>query len=717
MIHFQRLRRRMMFLLTGAVVFTGALLAIHAQATPTGGAPWDLHLTGQTGQFTYYDSPSGSSVTGKPLEIADFDGNGCGDLAITGQNATHPLSDGWRGSSGHVRILMNLCSISGQMTADDLASGRGFTIFGAFPGDMAGSETYTADFNGDGYDDLLFSAQNSDGAQAARSNAGAVYVLFGGADFAQHPDIDLRTLPDDIFAVYGASPEDRLGLWVEGGDFDGDGLHDLLIGANQADGENNRRINAGEVWIIYGAADMIAAYGQTVDLSQAPADGTRIIGADYDDLMGSTVWGDDLDGDGFDDAIVSAALWRASSGIGGLSFGGGDGPGNQRYNSGETFVVFGRADLRGQVIDLAAHVDANGAPLDESISVIYGRRPNDLLGEEIACGDLDGDGRLDLILGTLVGDGRDANLDEAGEAWVIYTHDPIRGQMIDLSAPEAGRTVVIYPDQADSKAGDTLRAADLDGDGVDDLFYGAPDYDPTGYDGQVRHNAGMMAILFGEIGGLPNIDGVIEVFAPPPDLRQRIIIGGEANDMMPYALAVGDVDGDGVIDIEPNAMGGDGLNNDAQNAGEIYVISGAEFLSPDHAFQPETTAEPPQATLTRLPATTPTPFPTATVAARGGDLELGRQHFMETCAGCHGLNGEGVPNLGLPLVSSPLVLYASDADLLALIRTGRAADHPDNVTGVAMPPSGGRPDWTDDDLLAIVAYLRWLRDSAPTVTP
>lgn len=455
---------------------------------------------------------------------------------------------------------------------------------------------------------------------------------------------------------------------------------------------------------------MKTRYAKITDMHQAPPDATRIIGADYDDLMGSTVWGDDLNGDGYDDAIVSAALWRASSGIGGLSFGGGDGPGNQRYNSGETFIVFGHAGLRGQAIDLAALIDSDGRPTNSSISVVYGRYANDLLGEEIAVGDMNGDGRHDLILGTLVGDGVERNLDEAGEAWIIYTHDPFSGQMFDLVNPETDRTVVIYPDQADSKAGDTLRAADLDHDGVDDLFWGAPDYDSVGYDGRVRHNAGLMAIVFGEVGGLPNDNGVIRLFAPPEALRVRFVIGADDNDMMPYALAIYDVDGDGYVDIAPNAMGGDGEHNDRINAGEIYVISGHEFLTFDYTHI--TSVESPA---TSDSVRTATPGPTlqtsATVIAPiNADIDRGKRYYEETCAGCHGFWGEGVPNLGLPLVTSPLVLYASDADLLAFIRTGRAADHPDNVTGISMPASGGRPDWSDAEFVDIIAYLRRLRD-------
>ncbi len=700
--------------LLAALVFAGAPILAQEGPLPTGGQPWDLKFTAQAGQFVFYDVPAGASTTGKPLDIGDFDGNGCGDIAITGQNASHALAT-WRGSNGHVRIVMNPCPIGGQMAMDALTPGQTvFSIYGAYAGDMAGTETYTADFNNDGYDDLLLSAQNSDGPYQDRSNAGAVYLLFGGPDFASHADVDLQALPEDMLVFYGATAEDRFGLWVEGGDFDGDGFHDLLIGANQADGEGDHRINAGEAWIIYGAEDMAARYGQVTDMQQPPPDATWIIGADYDDLLGSCVWGDDLNGDGYADAIVSAGLWRASSGVGGLSFGGADGPGNSRYNSGETWVVFGGPALRGQTVDLAARVDENGAPLDQSVTVIYGADANDLLGEEIAVGDMDGDGRNDLILGTLIGDGPQNDMDEAGEVWIIYTQDPFAGVMFDLAEPPPGRTVVIYPDQPDSKAGDTLRAADLDGDGVDDLFYGAPDYDPVGYDGRVRHNAGMMPVIFGEVGGLPNQDGRILLFEPPEGLRVRFIVGADDNDMMPYALAVADVDGDGVIDIAPNAMGGDGARNDQINAGEIYVINGAEFLSPDHVYQPvEATPGATPAEQTGTPAPTATPLPEATVApAQQGDIERGQALYEETCAGCHGFQGEGVPGLGLPLVDSPLVMYASDLELLLFLRVGRPADHPDNQLGVSMPPSGGRPDWGNDEFTDIIAYLRYLRDQA-----
>lgn len=689
-----------------------SVMPLSAQTgSPTGGQPWDLRYTEQRGEFVFYDLPAGASTTGKPVDMGDFDGNGCGDLAITGQNSSHPLGE-WRGSVGHVRVLMNVCQIAGRMPVDQTVSGQNFfTIFGAYAGDMAGTETYVADFNADGYDDLLLTAQNNDGLNQDMSNAGAAYVLFGNPNMASRTDIDLLNPPTDVIAFYGAYAEDRLGLWVEGGDFDGDGFHDLLIGANQADGVDNSRSNAGEVWVIYGAADMVGKYGQFTDLSNPPADATRIIGADFDDLLGSCVWGDDFDGDGMDDIVAGAGLWRASSGVGGLSFGGGDGPANTRYNAGESYVIFGTPGLKGQTIDLATLLDEFGAPIDERITVIYGANSNDLLGEEIAAGDMDGDGRKDLILGTLVGDGANNNLDEAGEAWIIYTHDRFRGKMFDLADVDPARAVVIYPDQADGKAGDTLRAGDLDRDGVDDLFYGAPDYDPIGYSGQLRPNAGLMAVIFGQVGGLPNDNGRIMLFSPPAGLRVKYIIGADDNDMMPYAMALGDLDGDGVLDIIPNAMGGDGSNNDQINAGEIYAISGAEFLSPNHVYTGAGPEPTPTIIPTQLPTNTPVEGAPLAVSTTG-DWMAGKGYYDETCAGCHGSQGEGIEGLGLRLVDSPLIMYASDLELIMFLRVGRPADHPDNTLGVSMPPSGGRPDWSNEVFMDIIAYLRYLRDEA-----
>ena len=69
----------------------------------------------------------------------------------------------------------------------------------------------------------------------------------------------------------------------------------------------------------------------------------------------------------------------------------------------------------------------------------------------------------------------------------------------------------------------------------------------------------------------------------------------------------------------------------------------------------------------------------------------------------------GAAGLGLPLVSSEFVQSMADAQLFAFITAGRAAAHPDNTTGVAMPPRGGNPSLSDEDLADVVAFLRTLQ--------
>lgn len=79
--------------------------------------------------------------------------------------------------------------------------------------------------------------------------------------------------------------------------------------------------------------------------------------------------------------------------------------------------------------------------------------------------------------------------------------------------------------------------------------------------------------------------------------------------------------------------------------------------------------------------------------------------YAEACAACHGPDREGVAGLGNALAGSEFVAEQSDAELLAFIRAGRAADDPANASGLIMPPSGGRPDLSDAEILAIIEFL------------
>ncbi len=88
------------------------------------------------------------------------------------------------------------------------------------------------------------------------------------------------------------------------------------------------------------------------------------------------------------------------------------------------------------------------------------------------------------------------------------------------------------------------------------------------------------------------------------------------------------------------------------------------------------------------------------------DPDQGAQIFRESCAACHGQDARGLPNLGNTLVESELIATSSDAEILALIRQGIDLNDPRNTTGLVMPPSGGRPDLSDPQLLSVINWIR-----------
>lgn len=92
----------------------------------------------------------------------------------------------------------------------------------------------------------------------------------------------------------------------------------------------------------------------------------------------------------------------------------------------------------------------------------------------------------------------------------------------------------------------------------------------------------------------------------------------------------------------------------------------------------------------------------------GGNAASGDELYAKTCASCHGPDAKGLPGLGKDLVTSTFAKGQSDDELVAFLKKGRPASDKDNTTGVDMPPKGGNPALTDDDLHSIVAYLRKL---------
>ncbi|MCO5170880.1 MAG: cytochrome c [Planctomycetes bacterium] len=89
----------------------------------------------------------------------------------------------------------------------------------------------------------------------------------------------------------------------------------------------------------------------------------------------------------------------------------------------------------------------------------------------------------------------------------------------------------------------------------------------------------------------------------------------------------------------------------------------------------------------------------------------GAELFVVNCASCHGEDARGVPGLGKDLTTSEFVDALSIDEMLAFLKEGRAADHPLNDTGVTMPPKGGNPALSDEQLRAIAEHVQALPEA------
>lgn len=90
----------------------------------------------------------------------------------------------------------------------------------------------------------------------------------------------------------------------------------------------------------------------------------------------------------------------------------------------------------------------------------------------------------------------------------------------------------------------------------------------------------------------------------------------------------------------------------------------------------------------------------------GDSLARGKAKFRTLCATCHGLLGTGMANLGKDVTRSEFVKGKSDDELLEFIKIGRLPSDPLSEGKSAMPPKGGDPRLTDDQIRDIIKYVR-----------
>jgi hypothetical protein len=234
----------------------------------------------------------GISVAG----AGDTNGDGIGDLLVgsPGFGQDRPgAAYVVRGRRSGFPRLIRVSALSGS------AQGITGLLFGTLDADFANlgaSVALAGDVNGDGRRELLIGANTFEGT-------GRAFVVFGPASgFASN--FRLRDLNgNNGFSLVGEARGDAFGAAVgNAGDFNGDGLDDLLIGAYGA--QPNGRLS-GRAYLVFGRSN-----GFPAALQAASLDGTRGYAFDAEaagDLAGLSVSGaGDLNGDGIDDLVIGA---------------------------------------------------------------------------------------------------------------------------------------------------------------------------------------------------------------------------------------------------------------------------------------------------------------------------------------------------------------------------------------------------------------------------
>ena len=393
-----------------------------------------------------------------------------------------------------------------------LTPDQGFAVSrSALPGDEGGpGGGATGDFNGDGIDDVIFGQPFAD--TAAGADAGQAYVIFGAASGLGA--IDVTTMPAaQGFRISGGAAGDWAGFAAESaGDFDGDGIDDIIIGAREADPLG--RYSAGEAYVIYGK---LGGPGDIDLAALTAAQGFRIAGpSDSDDLGDAARSAGDINGDGYDDIAIGAPF----SGSG----------------AGAVYVIYGKAGGSGDV-DLATLSASDGFKLLVN--------DDDFLGRAVgSAGDINGDGINDLVVSAYRG-----GYGGSGLVYVIYGKE---GGLSDIDpttlTDEQGFQIEFHESQSSARLGRSVHAAgDVNGDGIDDLVFGAP-----GRDVADRYGAGQAYVIFGKEGG----HGDIDLRSLRED--QGFAISGAASyDGTGHDVSAADVNGDGFTDV---LVGGNGAH-------------------------------------------------------------------------------------------------------------------------------------------------------------
>ncbi len=349
-------------------------------------------------------SGTSGGTLGSAMALADLDGDGALDLALGEEKNDDAATD-----AGAVWLFEN-STLAGTLTTSD-ADASLIGDSNSTKGKAGSGLAAPGDIDGDGYEDLVVGASGDD---SGATNAGAAYIWTGGV-------LSGTTQLSGLASFTGSNSSDRLGEVLGGGDADGDGLADLLIGVQLNDEADT---DAGKGYLVLGGS---WSGSNDVDSSaEATFEGLAAL-----DRLGGSVLLADLDGDGFGDLVFGAA--REDSG---------------GTNAGAVYVFEDGSSWSGSY-------DGNDAD-----ALIIGDANSQAVGTSLDAADMDGDGVEDLLIG---GPGAYTS---SGAAWVFMGLPSGSGDvgdadhtLVGVSGGSSGQAVVGLNDHDGSGDGDVAVGA------------------------------------------------------------------------------------------------------------------------------------------------------------------------------------------------------------------------------------------------------------------